>query len=204
MGTYMNNRQVLTTYLAGYIEEQPETAFDWRNIAYEELYIPEKMLVYDPIRQELGKTGQPAGAHCEYIRGLKKAGRYEQFDEEMDKIWLGHCKNSPDLIRMFKLFQDRALIDGNKEEEMKHWGDYEAVARSDFIIAYMKQDIQTVGTIGEIFEAMLLSIPVYLVIDTPKTETNSSLLRWVRYSGGDIFYELKDCLTFIKKKYGLN
>ncbi len=85
----------------------------------------------------------------------------------MDKIWLGEIEKTHDLVRLFKLLQDRAKIDGNKEEEMHYWGDYEAVARSTFIIAYMKKDIQTIGTVGEIFEAMLLNIPVYLVIDTP-------------------------------------
>ena len=86
---------------------------------------------------------------------------------------------------------------------MKVWGDYEAVSRSDFVIALMKKDIQTVGTIGEIFESMLLKIPVYLVIDSPKTETNSTLLYWVMYSGGEIFYKLEDCFKFIKEKYKL-
>ena len=198
----MKNK-ILTTYLAGFIESAVEKAFDWRDKAYTELYDPQKLLVYDPLRQEASKTGKKTADHVEYVIGLKKAGRYKQFDEEMDKIWLGNISRTKDLVRLFKLLQDRALVDGNKESELSLWGDYESVARSDFIIAYIKKDIQTVGTIGEIFEAMLLNIPVYLVIDTPKTETNSTLLYWVRYSGGEIFYSLNDAISFIKEKYSL-
>ena len=121
----------------------------------------------------------------------------------MDKIWLGSIKPTIDLSRLFELLKDRANVDGNREHELSAWGDFEAVARSDFIIAYMKKDIQTVGTIGEIFEAMLLKIPVYLIIDSPKTETNSTLLYWVMYSGGEIFYDLKTCIAHIKDRYNL-
>lgn len=195
--------KILTTYLAGYIEASPDTAFSWRDKAYKDLYNSEQLLVYDPIRQEASKTGKEAGSHVKYIIGLKRAGKYKQFDKEMDKIWLGNIKPTVDLTRLFELLKDRANIDGNHEHELSLWGDFEAVARSDFILAYMKKDVQTVGTIGEIFEAMLLKIPVYLIIDTPKTETNSTLLYWVRYSGGEIFYELKDCISFIKEKYNL-
>ena len=193
----------LTTYLAGYIEASPDTALNWRDVAYKELQDSTKLLVYDPMRQEASKTGKDATNHVQYCVGLKKAGKYDLFDKEFDKIWLGEIKRTADLPRLFKLLQDRAYVDGNKEHEMRAWGDYEAVARSDFIIAYMKKDIQTVGTIGEIFEAMMLNIPVYLIIDTPKTETNSTLLYWVRYSNGEIFYKLDDCLKFIKEKYKL-
>jgi hypothetical protein len=149
------------------------------------------------------KTGKEAGEHVQYVINLKRAGKYEQFDTEMDKIWLGNIQPTMDLMRLFELLKDRANIDGNKESESSLWGDYEAVARSNFIISLMKCDIQTVGTIGEIFEAMLLKIPVYLIIDTPKTKTNSTLLYWVRKSGGEIFYTINECLEFIKNKYNM-
>lgn len=195
--------KLLTCYLAGFIEAQPKEAIDWREEAYSALYNPNKMLVYDPMRQEATKTGKEAGEHVQYVINLKKAGRWQIFMEEMNKIWLGNIKPTVDLGRLFEFLRDRALIDGNKEHEMKVWGDYEAVSRSDFVIALIKKDIQTVGTIGEIFEAMLLKIPVYLVIDSPKTETNSTLLYWVMYSGGEIFYKLQDAISFIKEKYKL-
>lgn len=196
-------KDLATFYLAGYIEAKPDEAFAWREKAYKELYVPGKSLVYDPIQQEASKTGKKAGDHVLYVQGLKKAGKYKIFDDEMDKIWLGGIKRTTDLARLFKLLKDRAFIDGNTEEELKHFGDYEAVARADAVLAYMKTDIQTVGTIGEIFEAMLLNIPVYLVIDSPKTNTNSTLLYWVRYTNGEIFYTLDDALKFMKYKYNL-
>jgi hypothetical protein len=190
-----------TTYLAGYIEANARTANNWREEFEKEFPNLKDLLIYNPIKQEAVKTGKPAGEHVDYVIGLKKAGLWIRFLEEMDKIWLGDIKPSTDLARLFKLLKDRASIDGNRKEELEVWGDYESVARSDFIIAYMNSKVQTVGTIGEIFEAMLLNIPVYLIIDTPKTETNSTLLYWVMYSGGEIFYNLKDCIKFIKEKY---
>ena len=195
--------KLLTTYLAGFIEASPEKAFNWRDDAYKALYQQDKLLVYDPIRQEASKTGKEAGSHVKYVIGLKKGGKWAKFKEEMDKIWLGTIKPTVDLGRLFELLKDRAIIDGNSESELRLWGDFEAVARSDFIIAYMKKDIQTVGTIGEIFEALLLKIPVYLIIDSPKTETNSTLLYWVMCSGGEIFYKLDDCIKHIQEKYKL-
>ena len=195
--------RLLTTYLAGFIEADTSNAFAWRDVAYEALYDPERVLVYDPIRQEASKTGKEAGAHVDYVKGLKQAGLYDKFDIEMDKIWLGNIKPTVDLARLFELLKDRALVDGNTENQMKHWGDYEAVARADFIIALMKANVQTVGTIGEIFEALLLKIPVYLIIDVPKTKANSTLLYWVRASGGEIFPDLKACIKFVKEKYKL-
>ena len=199
----MKNTNLLTTYLAGFIEADTANAFAWRDEAYEALYDPERLLVYDPIRQECAKTGLEAGAHVKYCKGLKRAGRYEQFDKEMDKIWMGSIKPTLDLTRMFELLRDRALIDGNKEEEMKYWGDFEACCRSTFLVTLMKSKVQTVGTIGEIFVALQLKIPVYLIIDVPKTEANSTLLYWVRKSGGEIFPDLKSCIKFVKEKYKL-
>lgn len=194
-------KKPLTTYLAGYIEASAKTANNWREEIHKEFPNPNELLIYNPIKQEAIKTGKPAGEHVNHVIGLKKAGRWENFLEEMNKIWLGNIKPTTDLARLFKLLQDRGSIDGNHEKELCAWGDYEAVSRSDFIIAYIKKDVQTVGTIGEIFQAMLLNIPVYLIIDTPKTETNSTLLYWVIYSGGEIFYTIRDCCKFLRKKY---
>lgn len=199
----MNNRVALTCYLAGYIEAAPDKAFGWRDEVYKALYDPTQLLIYDPIRQEAVKTGKVALEHVKYVIGLKKAGKWDLFTREMNKIWLGNIKPTVDLGRLFELLKDRANVDGNRESEMSSWGDYEGVARSEFVIAYIKKDIQTIGTIGEIFEAMLLKIPIYLIIDTPKTDTNSTLLYWVMYSAGEIFYDTNKCIKFIKEKYNL-
>jgi len=197
-----DKRYKYTCYLAGFIESAPSEADNWRK-KISELLVSSDLLIYNPIEKEAIKTGKPACEHINYIVGLKKSGKYEIFDKEMDKIWLANIKRTKDLVRLFKLLQDRAFVDGNKKDEINSWGDYEAVARSSWIIAYIKKDKQTIGTIGEIFESMLLNIPVYLIIDTPKTETNSTLLYWVRYSEGEIFYSVNDCAKYIREKYNL-
>lgn len=199
----MSDKIKLTTYFAGFIESAPDKAISWRKQAGEDLAHPD-VEVYDPVQRESQKTGKPAGEHVEYVVGLKKSGNWDKFITEMNKIWLGNIHPTHDLIEIFKFLRYRKIIDGNNKYEMDYWADYEAVIRSDFIIAYMKKDIQTVGTIVEIFLAMLFKIPVYLILDAPKTETNSTLLMMVLYSGGEIFYNLKDCTKFIKEKYNLD
>ncbi len=191
-----------TTYTAGFIEADTRNAGAWRDIIYEALHHPD-LEIYDPVRREAQKTGKKSGEHVDYVVGLKKAGRWEQFMDEMNKIWLGNIKPSHDLLDVFKLLRYRKIIDGNTKPELDCWADYEAVIRSDFIIAYMKKGVQTVGTIIEIFLAMLFKIPVYLILDAPKTETNSTLVMMVMYSGGEIFYSVKDTVKFIQEKYKL-
>lgn len=198
----MSDKNILTTYLAGFIEGNPKEANAWRDLMSEKLKCPE-LLIYDPIQRESQKTGKCAGKHVEYVIGLKKSGNWVKFAEEMNKIWLGNIHPTHDLIEIFKLLRYRKIIDGNTVHELDFWADYEAVIRSDFIIANMKKDISTVGTIVEIFIAMLFKIPVYLILDTPKTETNSTLLMMVIYSGGEIFYDLNSCIKSIKETYKL-
>lgn len=189
-----------TTYLAGFIEANPKDADSWRNEITKKLDSP-NLMIYDPVQRESQKTGKPAGEHVEYVIGLKKSGNWEKFIGEMNRIWLGNIHPTHDLIDVFKLLRYRKIIDGNSKSELDFWADYEAVIRSDFVIASMKKDIPTVGTIVEIFLAMLFKIPVYLILDTPKTETNSTLLMMVLYSGGEIFYNLNEATKFIIEKY---
>lgn len=85
-----------------------------------------------------------------------------------------------------------------------HWGDYEAVVRSDFIIAYLPKDVKTIGTLFEIHAAYLLGIPVFLILpDQTKTAANSTLVDAVLKSGGDVFYNISDTVKSIKEKYNL-
>ncbi|MHA1754292.1 MAG: hypothetical protein ACTSYR_02115 [Candidatus Odinarchaeia archaeon] len=188
-----------TTYLAGAIEADSKSA-GWRN-SIKEMIKDLPILVYDPVEQESYKVGRKAQDQIKYITGLKKGGHWNIFTREMNRIWLGSLTPTHDLIEIFKILRYRKIIDGNKKEELQFWGDYEAVVRSDFIVAYIKKDIQTIGTIAEIFLAMLFKIPVYLIIDAPKTDTNSSLLYFVLYSGGEVFYTINDCIAFLKQKY---
>jgi len=190
-----------TTYLAGAIEADKNMTA-WRKDVTEKL-IGSPILIYDPTEQECGKVGKTPEEYIKYITGLKQGGHWAKFMGEMNKIWLGKLGPSQkdSLFDLFKLLRYRKVIDSNLKEDMAFWGDYEAVVRSDFIIAYMKKGVQTIGTIAEIFLAMLLRIPVYLVIDTPKMETNSSLLYYVLYSGGEVFYTMNECIKHIKETY---
>lgn len=162
------------------------------------------LLVYDPVAQESAKVGKPSGEQIEYIKGLKKGGKYDLFYDQMWSIWYGQISKNTDLIQLLTNLRMRKHIDGNYDTEIKYWGDSEAVVRSDFIIVYMPKALKTVGTIFEIVFAFLYRIPIYLILpDAPKTETNSSLLFGVQISGGEVFYSINECAKYIKEKYDI-
>jgi len=105
-------------------------------------------------------------------------------------------------IRMLQLFRERACIDGNYLSSFAFWGDYEAVSRSTFIVVYLEDKVQTVGTMFEVHTSFLLDIPIYLILpDKTKVEANSTLLRAIRDVGGEIFYNVNDCIKYIKETY---
>jgi len=193
-----------TYYTAGAIEKATDTQMvDWRKEVKEKLNTPEA-IQYNPVERETQKTGKPAGEQTKYISGLKQAGLWEKFLEEMDKIWLGTIRPEANLIEIFLDLRNRKCIDGNEMRDLDFWADYEATIRSDFVVALMKKDIPTVGTYGEIFICYLLHIPVYLVLpDQSKTDCNSTLLYWVLRSGGDVFYSISEACNFIRDKYKL-
>ncbi len=191
-----------TTYLAGFIEASPDTASDWRDIILKELDRPDT-LIYCPMKFEAMKTGKPAGEHVKYCQGLKQAGIWNSFKHEMRKIWYGHVKPGVNRYDIIKQFQYLSIINGNKEEDLKHFGDFEAVARSNFIIVNYKASIPTWGTPAEALEAFFLNIPIYVISDVPKTKMNSTFLWWVLETKGEVFYSLNDCVKFIKEKYKL-
>lgn len=192
-----------TTYLAGPIEhDTAEGMTSWREKLKALIKSPD-LLIYDPIVQESFKTNMEAPKHIAYTRGLKQGGVWDKFLIEMDKIWLGIIRSTSDLLEVLKQVRYRSIIDGNRERDANFWGDYEAVARSNFIIVKWKSDVQTIGTVGEIYEAMILNIPVYLILDVPKTKANSTLIYWVLRSQGEVFYNIEDCVNKIKEKYKL-
>ena len=121
----------------------------------------------------------------------------------MDLIWTGLIHPNNFLIDTLKFIYLRSKIDGNELRDLDFWADIEAVIRSNGLITFMPKDVQTVGTIIEMFLAMLFQIPIYLIIDVPKTEANSTMLWMVLRSGGETFYKLNDCLEFIKQRYGI-
>ena len=199
-----NKKYTYTTYSAGAIEHVSSKEMkSWRQEVTERLSSPD-LLIYDPVVQESFKVGKPSGEQVEYIKGLKQGGHWKKFEDEMQKIWWGTITPKGDLINLFLQLQARASIDGNTAEEMVNWGDYEAVARSNFIIVYLPKDTKTVGTIYEVMLAFMLRIPIYLILpDHPKTECNSSLLYGVLISGGDVFYSVSEACKAIRAKYTL-
>lgn len=194
------NKLKITTYLACAIEHGKSNSQDWKIKLKKDLNSLD-VGIYDPVEQEANKTGKPVKETGEYIKGLKRGGHWTSFHKEMEKIWWGRIEPA-EPVEVFKLLRYRKLIDGNEKQDFQYWGDYEAVIRSDFIIAYLEANVKTVGTICEIHTAFLLHIPVYLIIpDQTKTDCNSTLIDLVVKSGGEIFYSVSECTKFIKEKY---
>ena len=181
----------LTIYLASAIEHNKivqdlEKEFH-KEIIKRELFHP-LVGIYDPVEREGQKSGKDCQLANQYIKNLKKAGHWELFDEEMDKIWWGEITPSHDKIELMRAIRNDFLRFGNTIDDLNHWADYQAVLRSTFIIAYMEKNVKTVGTIKEIHTAYLFNIPVMLLLpDDVVTEANSSLVNMVRRSGGKVF-----------------
>lgn len=148
----------LTTYLACAIEhntEDPE-AHTWKVRIKEALERPD-VGVYDPIEQEEAKTGKPFKEACEYINKLKRGGVWEIFHEVMRRIWWGITKPAVgNKIRMLLMFKDRACIDGNSKIDFPVWGDYEAVARSNFIEECKTLTVNQIGDCGNMYGLNLM------------------------------------------------
>ena len=202
-----NERVRLTTYWAGAIEHVSSKEMkSWRDEMTEKLRSPD-LLIYDPVAQESSKVGKPSGEQVEYIKGLKRAGRWTLFFHEMWKIWFGQISENSDIIQLLTSLRMRKHIDGNRPEDLKYWGDAEAVVRSDFIVIYMPKEVRTVGTIWEQVFSFLFRIPIYLILpDGNKTEANSTLLFGDQISNsGDlkVFYSVGDCVKYIKETHKL-
>jgi len=204
----MSDKVKYTTYLAGAIEHATNKEMSsWRDEFKAKLNSPD-LLIYDPVAQESSKVGKPSGKQVEYIGGLKRSGNWKLFYEEMWKIWFGHIAQNTDLIQLLTTLRMRKYIDGNVEEDLKYWGDAEAVVRSDFIIIYMPKNVKTVGTIWEEVFAMLFRIPIYLILpDHSKTEANSTLIfgDQIANNGNEpiTFYSIGECVKYVKEQHSL-
>jgi len=200
-----NKRIKYTTYTAGAIEAVSSNHMkSWRADLREKLASPD-LTFYDPVAQEAAKVGKESKNQVEYITGLKQGGHWDRFLEEMEKIYWGHIDTTKmDRMRLLIYLFEKAKIEGNYETDLEFWGDYEAVVRSDFIIVNYPSKVKTIGTLFEIHTAYLLGIPVYLILpDSTRTEENSTLIDHVIKSGGEIFYTLNECATYIRDKYKL-
>ena len=198
----------LTTYLASAIEHnkvvQDLQEESHKDIIKKELVNP-SFGIYDPVEREGQKSGKDCKLANQYIKNLKKAGHWELFDAEMDKIWWGDITPSYDKVELMRAIRNDFLRYGNTIDDLNHWADYQAVLRSNFIIAYMEKEVKTVGTIKEIHTCYLFNIPVYLLLpDDTATEANSSLINMVRESGGKVFSGsscTKDLIKYLKETY---
>lgn len=201
-------RLLLTCYTASAIEHnkvvQDQQKEDYKEILKRELTNP-LFGIYDPVEREGQKTGQNCQNANEYIKNLKRAGHLEKFDEAMDRIWWGDINPEYDKIEVMRAVRNDFLRFGNTIDDLNHWADYQAVIRSNFIIAYMEKAVKTIGTIKEIHTAYLFNIPVYLLLpDDTVTEANSTLINMIRKSNGQIFTGkncTKELVQYLKDKY---
>lgn len=200
----------ITTYLASAIEHnktvQEEKEENHKEIIKKGLYYP-SIGIYDPVEREQQKTGDNCQSANKYIKNLKRAGKWQYFDEAMDKIWWGDITPTYDKVDIMRAIRTDFLRNGNTIDDLNHFGDYQAVLRSNFIIAYLEKNVQTIGTIKEIHTCYLFNIPIYLLLpDNTVSEANSSLVNMIRDSKGEIFagdYCTNECVKYIKDKYNL-
>lgn len=197
------------TYLAGGMENvKRKEMIDHRELLEKELNYKE-LFIYNPIRQEAEKVGSNPGEHIKYVQGLKRGGHWKKFFSEMWAIWFGKISQNTDIIQLMINLRMRRHIDGNYVEEVKYWGDCEAVVRSDFIIVHYPTSVKTVGTNWEIVFAMLFRIPIYLIVpDAPPTEVNSTLLFGNMISNQQtqtikVYRTIKECAKAITEDYNL-
>jgi len=203
---------LLTCYLASAIEHnkivQEKQVEDWKAIVKKELSNP-SIGIYDPVERESQKTGQPCDIANQYIKNLKRGGKWSAFDSSMDAIWWGDIQPGTDKLSIMQAIRNDFRMNGNSIDDLNHFADYQAVIRSNFIFAYIEKEVKTVGTIKEIHTAYLLDIPVVLILpDQPPTEANSTLISMVRDSmkltmpeGSRVFGNVKDAVEWVKSYY---
>lgn len=194
-----------TTYLAGCVEHASKDEMtDFRKEITEKLSCKD-LLIYDPVSQEATKVGKESGKQVEYIKGLKRAGRYDLFYQEMWKIYFGAITINTDLVQLLTHLRMKKHIEGNRPRDLQYWGDAEAVIRSDFIVVHLPKEIKTIGTILEVTWAFMWKIPIYLILPTSNnTEENSSLLFGNMISNyGELksYYSINDCVKAIKEDF---
>lgn len=199
---------LLTCYMASAIEHnkivQDLEKESHKEIIKRELANP-SFGIYDPVEREGQKTGKDCQLANQYIKNLKKAGHIDKFLEEMKHIWWGDINPGYDKIEIMRAIRNDFLRFGNTIDDLNHWGDYQAVLRSNFIIAYLEKNVKTVGTIKEIHTCYLFNIPIMLLLpDDTVTDANSSLIDMILESGGKIFSGnscVKELITYLKDTY---
>ena len=168
-----------------------------------------KIYIYDPANMEAIKTGEKLNKHIDQTHILFIQKKYAELSKEMCLIWFGQPEPPEDILEWMKLKRIEKAQHINMNPEL--WGDFEAVIKSDFIIAYLPKGSLTVGTHDEILTAMLFHIPVYLIMPNMKNKSRtekSNVFNKTNYnkivtSGGKWFWSVKSCIKYIKEKYTL-
>lgn len=151
------------------------------------------IFVFDPTREELAKIGLPTPEFMEKLNGLILSEQWEEFLENMDKVWKG------------KTFAEK-LLNGTYNL-VRILGDIDYVYGSKFLVWHHKDGDKPGGTIVELILAWMRGIPVYLVTEMPIIKMNKSILYFLLDSGhrqGRIFKNFDDLLTFLDVKYNLS
>ena len=197
----------LITYLARPFEqatnEQTKTG-GWV-VKIKEEFDRRKIYVYDAAEQEAVKTKECLNKHIDSTHVMFINKEYKTLEEEMNIIWYNQPQCPDNIIKWMEEKNKKDSSDPNT------WGDYEAVLKSNFIIARIPYGAFTVGTYFEILTAMLFKIPVYLIIPGMKYKSrmdksmafNKTLYKAVMNSGGKFFWGVDDCIKFIKGKYNV-
>jgi len=196
---------MLYTYLARPFEQSNDEDTKTGNWVKEikKQFDRRKIYIYDAADMEAIKTDRDLNSHIDDTHVLFINKNYKKLEEEMNLIWYGN-KECPNPI-LYWFGQVYNSITGNPND----WGDYEAVLKSDFIIARIPYGSLTVGTYFEIFTAMLFQIPVYLIIPDLKYKSrinksqafNKTLFKAIVNSGGKWFWDVDNCIKYIKKEY---
>jgi len=196
----------LLTYSAGPMEFVSLTDMTgWRNDLSDQL----KSLdidVYDPVEQEHAKVGADAESSIAYMKGLKDTGQWGKFYREMFRIWFGTVSPNTDIVSVLQHLRMKKHIETETDKYFENMGDFEAVVRSDFIVAYIP-DVRMVGTIYEVMIAFLFRIPVYFIFpDQELNQVNTSLLFGGMISNnGELkaYKTVEDCVAAVKEDHDL-
>ena len=172
------------TYLIGAIEKtgNDDVGRGWRDHITPRLEGLD-IFVFDPLKLEGSKVNLNPEEFLEKLHGYKRSGHWEKFMEVMNKIWHG---------------EPHIDDDGQLSHTM---GDKDYVHHSNFLVGYLAENDDPVGTIYEMGLAKEAGIPIYLITKINKTVLNSSLLWLVLASGGQVFTSFNQLIEFLEKKY---
>lgn len=118
--------------------------------------------------------------------------------DEIDKINPPEGMDYKEYLYKLKLQGKRKelqeVVDRIKKADLK------AVAQSDFIICFWKNNVPTVGTIEELVRASDWGIPIYVYMKDNISETNEWFLSFP-FMKGEIFRHRSELIGFLKGKY---